>query len=228
MTGAVLRTVPGRRQLSSIRNVARNLRASLVNSALGENEANLRRLRRAGRVSLGPWTYGTPRVWWHPKGTECLRVGSYASLGGTYILGGNHGTDRPTTYPLRINWDLEGAWEDGVPVSTGDTIVGSDVWTCEACVILSGVTIGDGAIVAAGAVVTKDVPPFAIVGGNPARLIRYRFNERQRAALMAIRWWEWTEDEVRAAVPLLAGADIDELIDYASADVGLPVEAVVR
>jgi acetyltransferase-like isoleucine patch superfamily enzyme len=224
----VLRTVPGRRQLSSIRSVARNFRVSLVNSALGENEANLRRLRRAGRVTLGQWTYGTPSIWWHPKGRECLRVGSYTSLGGTYILGGNHGPDRPTTYPLRINWELDGAWEDGVPVPTGDTIVGSDVWTCEECVILSGVTIGDGAIVGAGAVVTKDVPPYAIVGGNPARLIRYRFDERQRDALLAIRWWDWPEDAVRAAVPLLAGGDIDDLIAYATADLGLPIPAGVR
>jgi hypothetical protein len=220
----VVRTAPVRRQLTSLHNIARNIRVSFVNSALGENEANLRRLQRVGRVSLGPWTYGTPRIWWHPKGTECLRVGGYTSLGGTYILGGNHGPDRPTTYPLRINWGLEGAWEDGVPVPTGDTIVGSDVWTCEECVILSGVTIGDGAIVGAGAVVTKDVPPYAIVGGNPARLIRYRFDERQREALLAIRWWDWPEAEVRAALPALTGGDIDDLIAYATDGMRLPVE----
>jgi carbonic anhydrase/acetyltransferase-like protein (isoleucine patch superfamily) len=109
-------------------------------------------------------------------------------------------------------------------VPTGDTIVGSDVWTCEECVILSGVTIGDGAIVGAGAVVTKDVPPYAIVGGNPARLIRYRFDERQREALLAIRWWDWPEAEVRAALPALTGGDIDDLIAYATDGMRLPVE----
>lgn len=155
-------------------------------------------------------------------------MGSYTSLAGTYILGGNHGPDRPTTYPMRINWGLEGAWEDGVPVPTGDTIVGSDVWTCEESVILSGVKIGDGAIVGAGAVVTKDVPPYAIVGGSPARLIRYRFDEEQRAALLQIRWWDWPEDAVREALPLLTGGDVDALIAYATADAFVPVEAGAR
>ena len=73
-------------------------------------------------------------------------------------------------------------------------VVGNDVWIGESASILSGVTIGDGAVVAAGAVVTKDVPPYAVVGGVPARIIKYRFTEEQIAALLRIKWWDWTED----------------------------------
>jgi carbonic anhydrase/acetyltransferase-like protein (isoleucine patch superfamily) len=73
----------------------------------------------------------------------------------------------------------------------GSIVVGNDVWVGTRAIILSGVTIGDGAIVAAGSVVTKDVPPYAIVAGNPARLIRYRFSDETIAAMCRIRWWDW-------------------------------------
>lgn len=206
------RTRSARRQLRFLVHVARNARVSVANTLLGENEAEVRRLMRAGRVVYGPFTYGFPRVWSDGFGTERLLAGSYSSLGGTYILGGNHGPNRVTTYPHRINWGMDGAGQDGVPVPTGDTVVGSDVWTCEECVILPGVTIGDGAIVAAGAVVTKHVPPYGVVGGNPARLIRYRFSEEQITALLEIRWWDWPEEKVRAAVPRLASENVDAFI----------------
>jgi hypothetical protein len=182
---------------------------------IGKDLAVLRRLQRAGRVTMGPGTYGVPPILTFMHDNTCLRVGSYSSLGSLIMLGGEHPTDRVTTYPHRIWMGMEGAGKDGFPKLTGDTIVGSDVWLCYEAVILSGRTIGDGAIVAAGAVVTKDVPPYAIVGGNPARLIRYRFPEEQREALLDIRWWDWPEHEIRDAVPLLAGDDVDAFIEYA-------------
>jgi hypothetical protein len=215
------------RHFATLRLMGHNARVSLANAVLGEEEATIRRLRRAGRLSWGPGTYGTPAVWSHPKGRECLRAGSYSSLGGTYILGGDHGSKLLTTYPFRINWGLEGAWEDGVPVPTGDTIVGSDVWTCTNCLIMSGVRIGDGAIVAAGAVVTKDVPPYAVVGGNPARLIHYRVDDQQREALLEIRWWEWPRERIRAALPFLVSDDADALIAYARGEARVPIEVGV-
>ncbi len=79
----------------------------------------------------------------------------------------------------------------------GPTIIGNDVLIMYNAMVLSGVTIGDGAIVGAGAVVTKDVPPYAIVAGNPARVIKYRFSEEQIKALLQIRWWNWTDKEIR-------------------------------
>lgn len=213
------RNLPGRAQLRYLYHGARNLREAVANAAIGPEEAELRRLQRAGRVVLGPWTYGRPRIFWDRHGRERLIAGSYTGLDGTWILGGNHGPRRVSWYPHRIHFGMEGNYDD-YPVPTGDTIVGSDVWTTENCLILPGVTIGDGAIVAAGAVVTKDVPPYAIVGGNPAKLIRYRFTDEQIAALLDIRWWEWPDARVRAAVPWLESEDIDAFIEYARTEQG--------
>lgn len=83
------------------------------------------------------------------------------------------------------------------------------------CTILSGVTIGHGAVVAACAVVTRDVEPYAIVAGNPARVVRWRFDEDTRRALLATAWWTWSESEVREIVDLLCSDDVKPLIDYA-------------
>lgn len=187
------------------------------NAALGENEMAMRRLRRAGRVTIGAHTYGTPLIKDYVYDETRLIVGKYSALSETAIvmLGGEHAIDRVTTYPHRIVWKMEGAGQDGIPVPTGDTVIGNDVWLTQRTFVRSGVHIGDGAVVASGAVVTKDVPPYAIVGGNPARVIRYRHTEEQRAALLDIRWWDWPDDQVRAAVPLLAGKDIDAFIAYA-------------
>ncbi|AXT86209.1 hypothetical protein C6I20_14145 [Aeromicrobium sp. A1-2] len=184
----------------------------------GQDGANLLRLQKSGRVVYGPHTYGIPKVMTYHYGTERAIFGSYSSIGGTYLLGGQHGVDRVTTYPHRINWGMEGAGTDGFPNSGPDTHVGSDAWTAENSLMMSGITIGDGAIIAAGAVVTKDVPPYAIFGGNPAKLIRYRFDEDQIAALLEIAWWNWSDEEVREAVPLLAERDVDAFIERARAN----------
>jgi acetyltransferase-like isoleucine patch superfamily enzyme len=181
----------------------------------GQDAAVLRRLRRSGKVVFGPGTYGVPTIHEFVYEPARLIVGNYSSIGGTYLLGGQHAIEHVTTYPLRINLGLEGAGYDGNPAPRGDIVVGSDVWTGYGTWILSGVTIGDGAVVATGAVVTKDVPPYAIVGGIPAKVIKYRHTEEQRAALLEIRWWDWPADEIREATPLLASKDIDAFIEYA-------------
>jgi hypothetical protein len=129
------------------------------------------------------------------------------------FLGGEHRYDWVSTYPFRIRFELEGAYEDGLPASKGDVTIGNDVWIGAHATILSGVTIGDGAVVGAGAVVAKDVPPFGIVVGNPARLLRYRFSDEQRAALLRIRWWEWPDEKVMASVEELSCADLSAFID---------------
>ncbi len=97
-----------------------------------------------------------------------------------------------------------------------DSFIGSDVWLCDNAIVLTGIRIGHGAIIGAGAVVTKDVPDYAIVGGNPAKVISYRFPEEQRKALLDIAWWDWPDEDVRDAVPLIAGKDVDALIAYAA------------
>ena len=217
-----------RKTLRFLYYAARNARWAVTDALLGENKAQLRYLQRQGRVIIGTQTVIRAKVWADRHGTECLRVGNYSGVAGTCVLGGNHGPDRVSTYPMRIWWGLGRDGDAGWPIPTGDTILGSDVWACENCLILPGVTIGDGAVIAAGAVVTKDVPPFAMVGGNPAQLIRYRFTEEQREALLEIRWWDWSEDKVRAAVPWLESEDVDAFIAYARGEALVPSGITAR
>lgn len=222
------RNLPARKQLRYLYHLVRNGRISMVNSLFIEHQAELRRLQRKGRVVLGTETDARARIWTDVHGDERLLAGNYSQLGGTFILGGNHGPNRVTIYPMRIAWGLEGAGQDGCPVPTGDTIVGSDVWTCEGSLILPGVTIGDGAVVAAGAVVFGDVPPYAIVAGNPAKVVTYRFDEDQREALLQIRWWDWPHERVLEAVPWLCTDEVDEFIAYARGEQPVATEAGVR
>jgi acetyltransferase-like isoleucine patch superfamily enzyme len=185
----------------------------------GENRAELRRLVRQGRVTIGPHTegYSVPLIRHYIHDDTRLTIGDYCSLSPEAVvyLGGMHAVRAVTTYPHRILWGMEGAGHDGFPTPTGDSFIGSDVWLGSGARVLSGVRIGHGAIVGAGAVVTRDVPDYGIVGGNPARLIGYRHEEAHREALLEIRWWDWPEEEVRKAVPLLASEDIDAFIAYA-------------
>jgi acetyltransferase-like isoleucine patch superfamily enzyme len=179
--------------------------------------AQQRRLVKAGRMTIGQHTYGIPVIKTYDNDSTRLVVGAYSALSEEAIvmLGGEHAIDRVTTYPIRMRLKLPGAGEDGIPVKTGDTVIGSDVWLTMRTFVRSGVTIGDGAIVAAGAVVINDVPPYAIVGGNPAKVIRYRFSPEQIEALLEIRWWDWPDELVVEAVDLLCGTDIDEFIAWA-------------
>jgi acetyltransferase-like isoleucine patch superfamily enzyme len=191
----------------------------LVGVAIGHDEAVMWRLRKTGRVILGEGSAGCPKIKDYILDPSRLIVGNYTSLAGgsVVMLGGYHGLDRVTTYPHRMMMGLPGAGEDGIPEIRGDTRIGSDVWIGTESVIMSGVTIGDGAVVATGAVVMRDVPPFAVVAGNPARPVRWRFSEEQREALLEIRWWDWPRERVIEAVPLLASTDIDGFIEWAGA-----------
>ena len=101
------------------------------------------------------------------------------------------------------------------PVSKGDVVIGNDVWIGRGVVILSGVRVGNGAVIGAGAVVTKDVPPYAIVAGNPARIIRYRFSPEQIEELEQIAWWSWPDKEIERAIPLLLSSDIEAFLKFA-------------
>lgn len=182
----------------------------------GVDVTKLKRLERQGRLIRGVGTYGAPTVWTFDVEPETrLIIGNYSAVGGTHMLGGQHAIHHVASYPLRIYWDLPGAGEDGNPTVRGDIVIGSDVWCGFGSWVLSGVTIGDGAVVGGGSVVTKDVPPYAIVGGNPAKIIRYRHTPEQIEALLEIKWWDWPEEEIREAVPYLANEDVDAFIAYA-------------
>ncbi|EHR59479.1 CatB-related O-acetyltransferase [Saccharomonospora cyanea] len=159
-------------------------------------------------------------------GPERLVIGRYCAIasGTTFLMAGaEHPTMGVSTYPFTM---FGGEWAErtldlvtSMP-SRGDTVVGNDVWFGYRATVLPGVRIGDGAIVAAGAVVTADVPPYTIVGGNPARPIRARFDEADVERLRRAAWWDWPTDLVTEhARTIMAGDPAD--VARIAADHGL-------
>ena len=135
--------------------------------------------------------------------------------GARFIMNGaNHAMSGISTYPFNI---FGHGWESGFDPKTwddelrGDTVVGNDVWIGYDATIMPGVTIGDGAVVAAKSVVASDVPPYAIVAGNPARVVRRRFDDETIGRLLAIAWWEWPVDKISRNLDLVRGGDVDAL-----------------
>jgi acetyltransferase-like isoleucine patch superfamily enzyme len=137
-----------------------------------------------------------------------VQVGRYCSLNErAYVfLGGNHAVDHVSTFHFHRVMGVAGELEP--PLSNGPIVIGNDVWIGWEAVIMSGVTIGDGAVVAARAVVTSDVEPFEVVGGLPARHMRWRFDQPTREALLRIRWWDWPIEKVLAHVDELQSPDL--------------------
>ncbi|ARU86839.1 CatB-related O-acetyltransferase [Pseudomonas sp. M30-35] len=171
--------------------------------------------RRYPRYEYGTGSYGMPNVKDFREGTT-LKIGAYCSIanGVLIVLGGNHRTDWITTYPFPAKLK-EASHIKGYDGSRGDVIIGSDVWLCTNSTILSGVTIGHGAVVAAGSLVNRDVAPYSIVAGNPARVIGWRFDEPTREALVATNWWHWPKEEVASVVEQLCSDDIVGFLEYA-------------
>jgi len=162
-------------------------------------------------ISIGRPTYGlTPGSFLDPMPEYPISVGAYCSFARDVCLLGRfeHPTNRATTFPLRtLLFQPDGINRDAV--GRGALRIGSDVWVGLRAIISSGVTIGDGAIVGAGSIVTRDVPPYAIVAGSPARLIRYRFEPHEVEALLAIRWWDWPEEKIRSYEQQFYGPIVD-------------------
>jgi acetyltransferase-like isoleucine patch superfamily enzyme len=150
-------------------------------------------------------------------GKADLIIGNYCSIADAlFLLGGNHRIDWVTTFPFSSFWE-EFKHIEGHPSTNGNIVVKNDVWVGTKATVLSGVTIHDGAVVAAGSMVTRDIEPYAIYGGNPARLIKYRFTEEQIRKLLEIQWWDWEDEKVKEFVPLLLSDDIDRFIAKANA-----------
>ncbi len=143
-----------------------------------------------------------------------LVIGRFCSIAAEvrFIMnGGNHATDWLTTFPFPV---FGHGWESAMPDSwpyRGDIVVGNDVWMGYGVTVMPGVTIGDGAIVATRSVVTKDVPAYAVVGGNPAELIRYRFGGEDRARLLEVAWWNWDAEKITRNVKAICAGDIAAL-----------------
>lgn len=174
--------------------------------------------------AIGPHTYGNNVRVFRDAMHHTLTIGDYCSLGEgtTFWVGGGHRTEWVTTYPFNTLY-REFSHIEGHPVSRGDVVVGSDVWTGFESLIMSGVTIGHGAVIGTRSVVTKDVEPYTIVAGSPAKVIRKRFDDATIARLLEIAWWDWDEESVFAAVPLLQSDDMQGFFD--AVDAGrLPVK----
>lgn len=141
-----------------------------------------------------------------------IEVGRYCSLNehAYAFLGGNHAVHHVSTFHFRRVLGLGEPLEE--PLNHGPIRIGNDVWIAFEAVVMSGVNIGDGAVVAARAVVTRDVRPYEIVGGVPARHLGWRFDEPTREALMRIRWWDWPLEEVMARMPELQSDDLHGFI----------------
>ena len=153
----------------------------------------------------------------YPVNGDRLKIGKFCSIacGAKFLFtSANHALGSLSTYPFPIffeEWgldakDIRQAWD-----KRGDIVIGNDVWIGFEAVILSGVTVGDGAIIGSRAVVTKDVPPYTIVGGAPARPIRRRFEDAVIEKLEALRWWDWDEEAIRRAIPAIQSGDLAAL-----------------
>ncbi|RLQ87072.1 CatB-related O-acetyltransferase [Notoacmeibacter ruber] len=146
-----------------------------------------------------------------------LVIGRFVAIaaGTRFIMNGaNHAMGGFSPYPFNI---FQNGWERGfdpqrwISQSRGDTVVGNDVWIGMDSLVMPGVRIGDGAIVAANSTVVGDVPPFAVVGGNPARVIRTRFDEATVARLLDIAWWNWSAERITASLDAIRGNDLAAL-----------------
>lgn len=154
----------------------------------------------------------------YPIHRERLIIGKFCSIAcGTKFLFNcaNHTLKSLSTYTFPLfyeEWELEKsnittAWDN-----KGDIVIGNDVWIGYEAVIMAGVHIGDGAIIAARAVVTKDMPPYTIVGGTPAKEIRKRFDAEVIQQLLILKWWNWSTDKIRQCLPYIAEGKMDELL----------------
>ena len=168
--------------------------------------------KRYAKYHIGDWTYGTPQVFSWREGTT-LKIERFCSIadGVIILLGGEHRIDWVTTYPFTKIFPKAKGFT-GHPRSKGDIIIGNDVWLGTDALILSGVEIGDGAVVAARSVVTENVAPYSIMAGNPARRVRFRFDQSIIEALQKIAWWNWPLSKIEEAWPLLLSSGIEAFI----------------
>lgn len=168
-------------------------------------------------ISFDRFSYGfdnlTIREW--GEGAS-LKIGSFCSLATeiNIFLGGNHRVDWATTFPFGHIFvdDLGGSEIKGHPATQGDVIIGDDVWIGHGVTVMSGVTIGSGAVLAANATVVKDVEPYTIVGGNPAKALKKRFSDEVIELLLALKWWDLPLEEIKTLAPLLSTPPTKELL----------------
>ena len=214
-TSTARRAVDEYRRLQARIHAVQHLRRSL-NNAEGTVALQDRAQHHIadGTLVMGNMSYYAPNVVKYKGDTGRVIIGNFASVApdADFYVGGLHRVEWVSLYGLRAMLDLPGAYEDGFTHGRGDIVVGGDTWITNGSTVMSGVTIGDGAVVGTKAVVAKDVRPYAIVVGNPAREIGRRFSDEQVDALLRIRWWDWPTELVRQRVDALSSPDVDGFV----------------
>jgi len=178
-------------------------------------------------ISVGRYTYYSGYYHGHgfddcarylmtTPGVDRLIIGAFCSIGSgaAFIMAGNQGhrNDWVSTFPFAFVPDApEFATANNAFQPAGDTVIGNDVWIGSEAIIMPGITIGHGAVIGTRALVTRDVEPYTIVGGNPAKPIRKRFSDDHIALLLEMAWWDWSDALLAEAMPLMTTGDIDAL-----------------
>lgn len=180
-------------------------------------------------IEIGEYTiyndcYHDPRdfqqrnvLYHYPINHDRLIVGRFCSIacGAKFIFtSANHTQKSLSTYTFPLFYEEQGLDKEGITDAwdhKGDIIIGNDVWIGYEAVIMSGVTIGDGAVVGARALITKDVPPYTVVGGVPAKVIKRRFSDEIIAELLTLKWWDWPLDKISYSLPFIQSGDIQKL-----------------
>ncbi|MBQ6569346.1 MAG: CatB-related O-acetyltransferase [Clostridia bacterium] len=144
-----------------------------------------------------------------------LIIGKFCQIaaGVEFVMNGaNHQMNAVSTFPFYTleGWDMQPPAEEDMPLK-GDTVIGNDVWIGQNAVILPGVTVGDGAIIGANSVVGSDIPPYCVVVGNPARVIRKRFDDVLIELLLDFKWWDKSPEEINELIPLLTCGDLEKV-----------------
>jgi acetyltransferase-like isoleucine patch superfamily enzyme len=160
-----------------------------------------------GPIEVGDYSYADGKVNWVLSNPEDkIEMGKFCCIAPNVTIfgGGEHFTQRATAYPLNFLFLQESSTTHNTDARTkGVTRIGNDVWMGQSAIILSGVTVGDGAIIGAGAVVSRDVPPYAIVAGNPAQVVRHRFSQSTIEFLLNLQWWDWPLEKILLNLDLL-------------------------
>lgn len=185
-----------------------------------KNDSGLEQYFGKTKATIGAYTYGVEHILIREWGEGAsLDIGKFCSIADRciFFMGGNHRSNWITTYPFGHDYldDFGGEiYRENYALTNGNIKVGNDVWIGSNVTILSGVTIGDGAILAANSTISKNVEPYEIVGGNPARHIKFRFDAEVRKVLLEIAWWNLPKEKIKSMLnQLCSEPSLDQLIE---------------